>query len=206
MRTIDTSLDVHTSPRWNVALGPKFTRVEADAQYVTTVADAAMAATYGARYIFAPLAQTEVSLVTKLNYTFTPNLSLELYTQPLVSDGRYGALKEFQRPSSYDFVVYGQDAGTVVKSGKTYTVDADGNGPLASFSVPDRSFTTRSLRGNAVLRWEYRPGSTLYVVWQQDRQNPDLMNDFSVSRGFGSLLDGKANNVVVVKFSYWINP
>jgi hypothetical protein len=74
--------------------------------------------------------------------------------------------------------------------------------------VPDRSFTTRSLRGNAVLRWEYRPGSTLYVVWQQDRLNDERMADFGTARAFGALFDGqgRTNNVFAIKFSYWINP
>ena len=74
--------------------------------------------------------------------------------------------------------------------------------------MPDRSFTTRSLRGNAVLRWEYRPGSTIYVVWQQDRFNNDLMDSFSSSRAFGTLFDGsaKGSNMFAVKWSYWFNP
>ena len=74
--------------------------------------------------------------------------------------------------------------------------------------MSDRSFTTRSLRGNAVLRWEYRPGSTLYVVWQQDRLNDEPMTDFEARRAFASLFDGsgRTNNVFAIKFSYWINP
>src|SRR6185503_21139844 len=130
----------------------------------------------------------------------------EVYAQPLVAHGEYGALKEFQTPSQYKFLTYGRDAGTVARSGNNYLVDPDGAGPASSFSVADRTFTTRSLRGNAVLRWEYRPGSTLYLVWQQDRQNPDLMSNFSVGRAFSSLLDTGANNVVAIKWSYWLNP
>ncbi len=144
-----------------------------------------MAATYGARYIFSRLDQTEVSLVTRLNYTFTPDLSFELYAQPLVSNGDYGTPREFQRPREYDFKTYGEDIGTISQSDNRYLIDPDGEGPARSFTVTDRSFTTRSLRGNAVLRWEYRPGSTLYVVWQQDRLNDEPMTDFEARRAFG---------------------
>ena len=204
----DLSMSVRTSPRWNLAIGPRFQHVFADAQYVTTVADATMGATYGARYIFSRLDQTEVSLVTRLNYTFTPDLSFELYAQPLVSNGDYGTPREFQRPREYDFKTYGEDIGTISQSDSHYLIDPDGEGPARSFTVTDRSFTTRSLRGNAVLRWEYRPGSTLYVVWQQDRLNDEPMTDFEARRALASLFggDGHTNNVFAIKFSYWINP
>jgi hypothetical protein len=175
------TLDLRTSPRWNLSVGPRFTHVLQDAQYVTAVADAAATATSGRRYIFAPLDQTEVSIVTRLNVTFTPDLSLEMYTQPLASQGRYGSPKEFLAPSAYEFAPYGG-------------------------AVPDRSFTTRSLRGNAVLRWEYRPGSTFYLVWQQDRLNSEYMSDYSIGRAFGDVFNGRANNVIAVKWTYWINP
>ena len=96
--------------------------------------------------------------------------------------------------------------GTVTRNGNIYVVDPDGAGPAPPFPVADHTFTTRSLRGNAVLRWEYRPGSTLYLVWQQDRQNSDLMGTFSVGRGLASVLSGRANNVFVLKWTFWLNP
>jgi hypothetical protein len=126
-----------------------------------------------------------------------------VYAQPLVSHGDYG------RPKSSDARRVRSDVGevgTLTRDGSRHLVDPDGSGPVAPFSVPDRTFTTRSLRGNAVLRWEYRPGSTFFLVWQQDRLNDVAMDDFSVGRGFGSLFEGRANNVVVVKWSYWLNP
>lgn len=205
-RSVDVGINLRTSPRWNLSFGPELTRVRQDAQYVTAVTDASAVDTFGARYIFAPLRQTEVSLVTRLNYTFTPDLTLEMYLQPLVSNGVYGTPKEFLTPSAYRFGTYGVDVGTMTKDGTRYTVDPDGAGPLASFGVSDRSFTTRSLRGNTVLRWEYRPGSTMYVVWQQERLNPARLDDFRVGNALGSLLDADGKNVFVVKWSYRFNP
>ena len=87
-----------------------------------------MAATYGTRYIFSRLDQTEASLVTRLNYTFTPDLSFELYAQPLVSNGDYGTPREFQRPRGYDFKTYGEDIGTLTQDGNRYLIDPDGDG------------------------------------------------------------------------------
>jgi hypothetical protein len=205
-RGVTTLVDLRSSPRWNLSFGPRLVHVRQHAQYVATVADPLMTETFGARYIFAPLEQTELSLVTRVNYTFTPDLSLELYLQPLVSNGEYGALKEFTTPSAYEFAVYGTDVGSFTKSADRYTIDPDGLGPAGAFTVTDRTFTTRSLRGNAVLRWEYRPGSTLYLVWQQERLNPSRMPDFQVNRALGSLFEADGNNVFVLKWSYWFNP
>jgi hypothetical protein len=205
-RTWDIAVTARTSPRWNLSVGPRLTQLHQDEQYVSTVNDAAAVSTGGARYIFAPLDQTEVSIVTRLNVTFTPNLSLEMYAQPLVSNGVYATPRQFLTPATYDFAEYGRDLGTLTRTSSGYLVDPDAAGPLNAFTVPDRSFTARSLRGNAVLRWEYRPGSALFVVWQQDRLDSDRMNDFSVGRAFGAVFDGQANNVLAVKWSYWINP
>jgi hypothetical protein len=75
-RSVQLSIDVRTSPRWNLSIGPNLALIEEDAQYVTAVPDAAATATFGRRYVFAELEQTELSLITRLNYTFTPDLTL----------------------------------------------------------------------------------------------------------------------------------
>ncbi|MBW3628873.1 MAG: carbohydrate binding family 9 domain-containing protein [Gemmatimonadetes bacterium] len=180
-RSVELTLDINTSPTWNLSLGPSYTKIHQDAQYVTSINDPAMTATFGRRYVFAPLDQTELGVVTRFNYTFNPDLTFELYAQPLVSNGEYRAPTFLARPRSYEFEPY---------SGK----------------APDRSFTTRSLRGNAVLRWEYRPGSTLYLVWQQERLNDELLSDFDIGGASRSLFDAPASNVLVLKASYWLNP
>lgn len=197
---------VRTSARWNLSAEPTLTRVRQDAQYVTSVRDVLQTETFGTRYVFAPLRQTEASVVTRVNYTFTPDLSFEMYLQPLVSHADYGAPKEFATPSGYQFAVYGTDVGNLTRTADGYLVDPDGKGPAGAFSVPDRTFTTRSVRGSAVLRWEYRPGSTMFIVWQQERLNPGPMADFGVRRALGSLFDGDSRNVLAVKWTYRFNP
>ncbi|MBW3628315.1 MAG: hypothetical protein KY464_03360, partial [Gemmatimonadetes bacterium] len=204
IRDVNFSMDVRSSPRWNLSLGPSYTSARVDAQFVTAVADPTMTATFGRRYIFAPLDQTELSVVTRLNYTFTPDMTLELYAQPLIAHGDYGTPKQFQKPSAYEFATYGEDLGTIRRDGRSFVV-SPGNS-AATFRVADRSFTTRSVRGNAVLRWEYRPGSTFYAVWQQERLNALLMDQFGLNRAVGTLFESDANNVLVLKWTYWFNP
>ncbi|HEV2131433.1 MAG TPA: DUF5916 domain-containing protein [Longimicrobiaceae bacterium] len=200
------SLGVRPSPRWSLSAGPRLRRVEAPAQYVTAVPDPEMAATYGRRYVFAPLDLTELSLQTRLNLTFTPDLSLELYAQPLLSHGSFGTPRELAAPRTFEFHEYGAQTGTLTRLEDGYEIDPDGAGPAEVFRVPDRSFDTRSLRGNAVLRWEYRPGSTLFLVWQQRRWNDDLTNSFHVGRAADALWSARPENVLVLKWTYWFNP
>ena len=180
-RNVGVNVEIRTSPRWNLSVGPNLSLIEQDAQYVTSVADAKATSTFGRRYIFAALEQTELSLVTRVNYTFTKDLTLEVYVQPLVSNGKYTNLKSLAAPGTYAFTPY-------------------------TSALTSQDFTTRSLRGNAVLRWEYRPGSTFFLVWQQERLNPALITDFAVNDALRTLFDASASNTLVLKWTYYLNP
>ena len=175
------SVGLKTSTSWNLSVGPTISRTLAPAQYVATLADAGYEPTFGARYIFAPIHQTEVGLETRLNVTFTPALSLQTYVQPLISSVDYGDAKQLVRPKSFEFDPY---AG----------------------AVPNLDFNIRSLRGNAVLRWEWRSGSTIYVAWQQSRQNLADVGDFSFRRDRRALFGTRPDNIFLVKVDYWLNP
>jgi hypothetical protein len=226
-RTIDRSglsqviysLDLGFKPadNWELSIGPDLTRLRQPAQYVTTITDAAATRTFGRRYVFAPLEQTTLAIDTRLNVTFTPRLTLELYAQPFVSSNDFGGLKELRAARTFDFDRYGVDVGTATADadGRT-TVDPDGAGAATSFRVADRDFDLTSLRGNAVLRWEWRPGSTFFLVWQQDRaeriggveaalrgRDPGSLD---VGASAGDLFGVRPTNVLLFKVSYWLNP
>ena len=152
------------------------------------MADPLATATFGSRYVFATLDQTEVSMVTRLDWTFSPGLSLQLFLQPLISAGDFSRLKEFVSPRSYDFAVYGEDKGSAMATSAGTVIDpGDGGG---TFTVPKQNFTIRSLRANAVLRWEWRPGSTLFLVWQQNRDNDTAMGNLRLGRDIDALFSG----------------
>ena len=179
--SMSLTVGLKPSTRWNLSLGPDISRLHTPAQYVITVVDASYAPTYGRRYVFAPLDQTSVGLELRLNWTFTPRLSLETYAQPLLSSADYGDATQLVAPNTYDFVAYA--------------------GP-----VPNRDFNLRSLRGNAVLRWEWRPGSTLYFAWQQRRSDVADTGDFEFDRDRSALFRTRPDNIFLVKVNYWINP
>lgn len=170
------------APRWNVSVGPSFTRSYEQAQYLTTVRDAAAVDTYGAYYLFAPLRQTTVVMETRVDFTFTPKLSFQLYAQPFISSGDYGRAGSLKAPETHAFVYWPDE-------------------------LPNADFNYRSLRGTAVLRWEYRPGSTLYLAWQQSREDYAAgVGNFDFGRDRQALLRAKPDNVFMVKASWWLTP
>jgi hypothetical protein len=200
----DLTLSVRPSPALRVSLGPALTLNRTLSQYVAEVPDPVAGATFGNRYIFATLGQRELSMITRLDWTFTPRLSLQLFLQPLISAGDFTELKEFVRPRTYDFAVYGRDKGTVTTTGNGTEIDPGDGG--ATFTVPPQNFTIRSLRGNAVLRWEWRPGSTFFLVWQQNRQNDETFGNLRLGRDVDALFSGgESRNVIAVKASYWLS-
>jgi hypothetical protein len=135
------------------------------------------------RYIFGLLDQTTVSLTTRVNYTITPQLSVQIYAAPFVSAGDYGGFKQ---------LVNGRAARYEDRYAPT-TYDAN----------PD--FNVRSFRTTNVLRWEYKPGSTLFVVWQQARENDAVPGGFRVGRDVHDIFGVAPRNVFLVKLAYWVN-
>ena len=216
-RSLSFNLTTNAGERLRIQLGPALSRRHASAQYVTSVADPLADQTFGRRYVFGGLNQTTVSLETTINVTFTSWLSLQLYVEPFISTGNYRELKELERPGTFNFLEYGTDIGTVSQDpGGSYSVDPDGNGPAAPFVVSDRDFSYRSLIGNAVLRWEWRQGSTLYFVWQQRRISSlrgngvdgtdPWIGGFDLGRDVNDMFGTPSDNIFVIKVNYWLNP
>ncbi len=205
-------VDAQFKPAANVSLtiGPSYSHNYNESQWVTSYSDPTATATYGSRYVFAFLEQTTLSANIRLDWTFTPQLSLQLFAQPLISSGDYSDYKDFQQPRTFNFKKFGDAGSTLTKTVSatgdvSYTFDADGNGPAPSYTVSDPNFNFRSLRGNAVLRWEYRPGSTIYLVWTQSRSDVESVGDFEFSHSFSRLVGAQPDNIFLVKFSYWWN-
>ena len=164
----------------SVSVGPNFSKLENPLQYVDAIPDTAATATYGTQYVFARLRQTELSAGIRLNWTYSPALSLQLYAQPLISAGKYGDFKQLAQPRSNNYT------------------------PAAAPYNPDFNF--KSLRGNAVLRWEYLPGSTLFVVWTQSRSDFEDVGDFQFGQSMSKMFRAPAENIFMVKATYWWNP
>ncbi|HEX2100836.1 MAG TPA: DUF5916 domain-containing protein, partial [Candidatus Synoicihabitans sp.] len=193
------------SPSVTVSMTPSYLRSHDIAQYVRAADDATAAPTYGRRYVFANVDLRTLELATRLDWTFTSRLSLQLYMQPLIASGDYHDFKELARPRTYDYTVYGRDAGTLRSESSRYYADPDGAGPAPELSFADPDLNIRSLRGSAVLRWEFRPGSAAYFVWNQNRaDNGTELGRLDAGDDFSRLANAPSDDVFLVKVSYWL--
>ena len=187
-------------PNLLLSLGPSLGRSRDNAYYFTALDDPAATATFGRRYLFAELEQTTLSAGIRLDISFTPRMSLQFYGQPLISTGEYGRIKELARPRSLDFI--GPGAGAWTCDPATGLFDPDGAGPEDAYS---NDFNFKSLRGNAVFRWEYRPGSTLYLVWTQQRTDEQATGAFDLGPSFRRLVRADADNIFLAKVTCHLN-
>ena len=200
------SMDMRPSSNVRVIFSPAWSRLYDTEQLVRTVADPLATNTYARRYVLAALTQSTVSLETRVDVTISPALSFVMYVQPFVSAGSYNDFKELLAPGTYTFARYGTEHGTVAYDAASarYTVDPDGAGSAPPFTIAQPDFNVRSLRGNAVVRWDYRPGSSLYVVWQQQRSDFEPLGDFQGRRDVGAIFRTIPTNVFLVKATYWL--
>jgi hypothetical protein len=142
--------------------------------------------------------------------TFSPTMTLELYVQPFFAAARYYDFAEYAAPRTNDIVIYGRGRGTISAATGAggivtqYTVDPDGAGPAAPFTIANPDLSEQSLRGNAVFRWEYRPGSVLYAAWTQSRLGDSAFGDLSFPRDRIALLAARPDNIFLVKISWWL--
>jgi hypothetical protein len=207
---VNVSARLKPASNVSVSFGPSYRLTTGVQQYVTAFDDATNTAFYGKRYVLSSLTQKTLSLDTRFNMTFTPNSTLELYMQPFIASGDYFNFKEFDAPRQSHKSIYGVDRGTITATkdaqGRdvSYRIDPDGAGPAAAFTLGNPDFNFRSLRGNAVYRWEYSPGSTLYLVWTQSREGSTSLGDFDFNRDRQALLADHPDNIFLVKLSYWL--
>lgn len=187
----------------SISAGPSYETLRTPAQWIDNFVDPVATNTYGSRYVFGALDQRTAAANLRLNWTFTPKLSLQLFGQPLISSGDYANFGELAAPKTYDFNRY--DPANISLVDGTYTIDPDGPGPAQPFSFDNPDFNIYSLRGNAVLRWEYRPGSAIYLVWTQSREDSEATGEFRFGQSLSKLAQAPAENIIMVKLTYYWN-
>ena len=203
--SISQYLRVRPSERVNFSVSPSFSWREEPAQYVTR--PSYDGTTY---YIFGELTQRTFAMTTRLSYTFTPDISLQFYAQPFVSAGDYEDFREVTDPRAKAFNdryhTYTVDQITAVESedGTEFRVDRNRDGAAdIVFGNPD--FNVKSLRSNLVARWEYRPGSTIFLVWSHGRSAFTDTGRFRFNQDFDELFGTDGTNVLLIKASYWLS-
>jgi len=203
------------SSKLGLSLDPQWYRNIDKRQYVTTL-DGGLPATYDRRYVFATADQTVLAATLRLNYTFNPDVTLELFAQPFTASGDYSGYGEQSQPRVLPLREYGADGTTIAAEDEQYyRVDDTRTG--TSFQLENQNFSTFSFRSSVVLRWEWRRGSTLYFVLQQNRAatcSPFIDAATcptaaapGTAPGAGSLTDVfgiPGDNFLAVKINYWL--
>jgi hypothetical protein len=203
-RSFDLELDTKINDRFNIRFSPSIRHNINTDQYITSVIDANNVEMYGKRYIVGELDQMTFSANIRVNYTFTPRLTLQSYFQPFISAGSYSGFKEFIKPESYDFLEYGENNSTIKEIDDNYVIDPTGGDSNDAFTISNPNFSYKALVGTLVLRWEFSPGSALFFVWTHNGTNVENPGDFQLGRDLGDLLNAKADDIFAVKLSYWI--
>jgi hypothetical protein len=199
---VDAELEIRPSDRLLLTLGPAVERTVNPWQFVANrVVDD------GTAWVRGRLDQTTASLTLRAAYTFTPELSLQVYAQPFVSAGAFTAFSRVTAPRAATYAErvtpYAETEIAYDAAGDAYRVDADGNGE-AEFSFGNPDFTLRELRSTVVLRWEYRPGSSLFVVWSQGRSMQTADGRLRLGSDLVGLFRAPGTNTLTVKLAYWL--
>ena len=181
---LNPQVTLKVAAQFSTTLSANYSRNKDDSQWFGNPADS----TGVTHYLFAALDQKTLGLTWRLNYTFTPTMSFQWYANPFISKGSYSQVRELNDPRAtrYDdrFKPYGD----------------------ASVLANRPGFNVKQFRSNAVFRWEYRPGSALFLVWSQGRQDfAQQIGAKSFGGNFGDLFALPADNRFLVKMSYWFN-
>jgi hypothetical protein len=207
LREVTASVSFRPGTRWELALEPVYFTSIDPRQYLTTVERSpGTTTTYGNRYVFATVDRSQLALRTRLNYAVTPDLTVESYAEPFVSSGTYSSLGELATPRSRFLRAYGSDRSAIRRNddGSYLVTDTLPSGSVDAFTVDNSDFDVLSFRSNVVVRWEWRPGSTLYVVWQQDRRAEELVARAVRPQRLWRTIEARGANVFAVKLAYWL--
>ncbi len=198
-------LDLRLGKRFVLETGPSYSRSIDRTQYVTSVEDPDHPVMYGRRYVVARLQQDVLSADIRVNYTLSPQLTIQGYFQPFLAVGSYSEFKEYRRPRTRDFLRYGSEGSTIrVNEDGWYEVNPGNDSTINSFTFYDPDFNYKALVGTLVLRWEFNPGSTLYLVWTHNGSNDEHPGDFQPLRDFRDLLQSSSDDVFALKVTYWL--
>jgi hypothetical protein len=168
------------SPSIKLTLSADLNKMLRHQQWVANIPDSSAASTYNTNYVFSDLIQQVTSGTIQLDWGFTPELSLQMYVQPYIAVGSYSNFKKLAEGGTYNFEAY----------------DYQGTNP---------DFNFKSFKANVVLRWEYRPGSLIYLVWTHDRLNYDNAGVYDLGNDIQSLLNEDADNIFLIKLTYLFN-
>ena len=195
--SVSTEIDLRPVNAFNLSADIFYENNLDNLQYVDTARPGGVP-----KYLLGRLDQDTLGVTFRANYFITPELSIQYYGSPFISNGTFAAFKRATNPRAdrYDdrFHTFTASEIAFVPEFNVYRVIEDGT--MYAFGNPDFEF--RQFRSNLVGRWEFKPGSSLYVVWSQDRTDEEIFGK-SLTSSLDQLRLAPAANVFLVKLSYW---
>jgi len=198
--SLGAGLSVRPGNRIELSADPAYTHWVNPRQFFATLGGGS-AATFGVRYVFSYIERSELSTRIRVNYAVGPDLTIETYVEPFASSGRFYRIGELPAARSYTLREYGTDGTTLTRFDSDSIVVTDG---AARIQLPVRDFNVLSFRSNFVMRWEWRPGSTAYLVWQQNRGDQERSGSLVRPRSLYDALRAVGDNVFAIKLNYWL--
>jgi hypothetical protein len=186
VNTLKVSMSVNYSENYN------------NLQYVDT-----RSVQNGNRYILGKINQQTLGATFRIDYNITPELSIQYYGSPFATVGKYSEFKSVTNPKAAKYSDRYSNLNPVL-NGDSCEV-SENNNPVIDYKFANTDFNFSQFRSNLVFRWEYRPGSQIYIVWSQDRTNYIMPGNSSVYNAAGDLRDVYPNNIFLIKFNYWFS-
>ncbi|HEV8363914.1 MAG TPA: DUF5916 domain-containing protein [Gemmatimonadaceae bacterium] len=199
-RNAGAQLTLRPTDRWQLSIEPNYSRVTEPRQYVGTFEDS-LARFLDSRWVFAYVDRTTLSTRLRANYAFSPTLTLEAYAEPFAAEGHYRDFGELEAPRSRELRYYGTSGTTIQRESDGSHSITDGR---STFTVEPVDFHVLSLRTNMVLRWEWNPGSTLFLVWQQNKHASELTGRPVGMRSMWHTTRAAGDNFFSIKATYWL--
>ena len=186
------------SDRFNITSRTIFDHSIDHHQFVTRTTDL----TGSTKYLVGTIDRNTLSSTLRFEYYISPEISIQYYGNPYASTGTYENFREVADASNY--ALDKRYVSLVNDPNSTNNLILKRNG-VSAYSIKNPDFNFQEFRSNLVGRWEFRPGSTLYLVWTNTRSNYSDQLDQSIWKSFGNILNVKAENVFMLKFSYWFS-
>ncbi len=184
----------------NLSIMPNYSRSSKDFIYVSTKMENGKNI-----YLVSAIQKEILSASLRVNFSFTPDLSLEYWGQPFFFSGDYSGFKKVINPDQKVFTTqfhqYTASEITYDEKNNQYLIDDNGDGNI-NFTLSNPDFSVMEFRSNMVLRWEFVPGSTFFFVWSQGKNSYSDDGTFNLSNNIGQLIKAHATNIFLVKFSY----
>jgi hypothetical protein len=197
---IDLEVSYKPTNTLSLSISPEYSTSFSELQYITK-----KAVNGSDRYLFGSIDRKTIETSLRINFNLTPDLTLQFWGQPFIATGKYSDIKRITDPMAdkYSHRFHTFSGNQIAYQNNEYRIDENSDG-VVDYTMGNRDFNVKEFLSNLVIRWEYSPGSTVYLVWNQTRSAYEADGNLNISNNIEQLFTEKPYNVFLLKFSYRI--